>query len=88
MKTYRTSDGDLIMAATSRDVVKSLRDSSRDGSPNVDDFMKSMATRVRRQTGKQIASDSAADFVEGLLRAGLLEDVSDRDLNLGEQIDG
>lgn len=77
MKKYTTNDGETFEAENARDVVRQLRAGSRDPEPNVEAFMRQLAHRVKQTSGAQLPTNSESEFVEALLRTGLLTEVQE-----------
>lgn len=72
MMVFRTSDGAKVKGPTAREVIKALRVVSRDPEPSLLQFMRALATRAYRQTGRRIPTHSQTKFIAALERAGLL----------------
>ncbi len=69
---YRTNDGRLIEAETSRDIVRRLREASWSEQDLSDQaFMEAVADRVYEK-GVHVSTVSPDIFIAGLLMAGLL----------------
>lgn len=71
--TYETEFGEEIVADSATGVVDRLREVSRDPGASRIDFMRRMAVRVAEFHGHFISVETADEFVDGLLSAGLLK---------------
>lgn len=72
MKTYRTNDGEQITVSTVRDLIKALRKAARSPEPSLRAFMMATALRAHEQTGVVVSTATEAQFIAGLIQAGLL----------------
>jgi hypothetical protein len=77
MKTYKTSDDDQIIKASSNlDIVNQLKNGGRftaDETPT--EYIKGFAERMNEYNGRQIRSDSIDNFIEDLMASGYLKEM-------------
>ena len=79
MTRYRDRDGMELEAANATEVVSILRDASWYPAESDQIFMESMAKRAFEQTGKPVRFSSPDEFLEDILKIGLIEEVKVRD---------
>jgi hypothetical protein len=68
---FITQDGLKFEAETDEELVREMRKSAFLKGDTVEDYMKLMAARV----SSDIATDSAEEFVAGLISAGFLKEI-------------
>lgn len=71
---YVTSDGTEFSAQDAEDLVHQMRESSYSQSTSDAEFMVAMAARVKMTVGSEVRCDTAAEFVEDLVRVGVLKE--------------
>ncbi len=71
---YKLKDGGTITASSPEEFVEILKSGSIfDSESNIGDYMTQFATRYRIQSGVDIRSDTATNFLEDLKKTGYLE---------------
>ncbi|WP_338813176.1 hypothetical protein V9L05_17720 [Bernardetia sp. Wsw4-3y2] len=78
MKTYKTSDEQIIKASSNLEIVNQLKNGGRftaDETPK--QYIKGFAQRFKEYEGTQIRFDSVDNFVEDLLKIEYLTEISD-----------
>lgn len=76
MKTYKTKEGDFLLASSNLEIVNALKNNGRftaDETPK--QYIKGFAKRFNEYEGKQIRFDSVDNFVVDLLGCGYLKEV-------------
>ncbi len=74
MTRYFTTDGNEFVAATDADLVEQMRKASSTPSENSAEFMAKIAERIKEESGRVIATDTAEAFVTALVDAGYVEE--------------
>jgi len=74
MRTYKLND-DVVVASTDAGIIEELRKASWQSANSTAEFMKAMAQRAKLQTGRDVRTDSAENFVGDLVRCGVLKEV-------------
>lgn len=70
---YKLRDGGMITASSPEEFVETLKSGSLfDSENNAADYMAQFAQRYRIQTGVDIRSDTATNFLEDLKKTGYL----------------
>lgn len=72
---YRTRDDQTFEAATAEDLVTQIHKSSHTQSEGNQAWMERTADLAKKQSGKDVRTDTAENFVSDLAAAGLLEKV-------------
>jgi hypothetical protein len=75
---YTTKDGLVLEGRDRRDIVRSLRRASFDKASSIQKFMEDTAVRAYAQTGREVRTDSEANFLSDLCVLGLMEEERDR----------
>lgn len=74
-KTYVDDTDEVFVANSARDLLRQIRARSvLDTETNQASWMRGVARRVRQTTGRRLDTQSEAEFVRGLIRAGLLRE--------------
>lgn len=68
----RTSQGEPLEGATPKEWVASLRQNTHFPEKDTRTFMRQTARRAKVQTGKPVRYNTAENFINDLLKAGLL----------------
>ncbi len=75
MRTFIDESGEVFTATNARDLLRQIRGRSPlDPEGNQLAWMRGVASRVRRTTGRRLDTNSEAEFVRGLVRAGLIRE--------------
>lgn len=73
MMRWSTRDGEMFEGDNPREAAEALRATSRDPRRDLTEFMAVTAAAARLQTGRRVRSATAAEFLDDLEAAGLIE---------------
>jgi hypothetical protein len=75
MKTYLTPDGSRIKAETAREFVQKMHESSRAPEDSDQAFMDQIAVRCHMQSGVEVRTNNAENFLADLIKMKFVEEV-------------
>jgi len=73
---YKTNDDKHFFGATEKQIVENLQDASYSPTVTTYAFMVEVAYRAKIQTGKKVRTTSVKNFIDDLVEAGLLVNVT------------